>query len=190
MAQKKQTRLSTKEKLSLAQKAKQTERLGDLAKLVDSNLATKPTESWRTLTEDHKEIVLFRLAAGDTVAHVAQQMGISPGLIYMARHLDEEFAKRYALARKAGADALVDRIREIAHDDTLSDARAKLESDNLKWIAARTSRQEYGEHVQVDQNVTVQPVQMPDWVFGQVIQGQIISGDDPTEDPDADNPTE
>jgi hypothetical protein len=74
MAQKRQTPLSTKEKLSLAQKAKQTERLGDIAKLVDANLATKPTECWRTLTMEHKEIVLFRLAAGDTVKHVADKL--------------------------------------------------------------------------------------------------------------------
>lgn len=193
MAQKRQTKLSTKEKLSISQAAKQTERLGDLGRMVDANLATKPNECWRTLTMEHKEIILFRLQAGDTVKHVCDQLGISTGVVYMARHHDEEFKEEYHKARKAGSDALVDALRDIHLDTSLSDARAKLASDNYKWLAARMNRDEWQEHQKVDHNVTVQAPVIPDWFAGAItVQASDI---DPEVDPDAveddpENPTE
>ena len=183
MAQKRQTPLSTKEKLSLAQKAKQTERLGDLAKMVDANLATKPTESWRKLTVEHKDIVLFRLAAGDTVKHVCDQLGISAGCVYMARHLDEQFKKDFELARRAGSQALVNRLREVSRDATLSDTAKKIESDNLKWIAARTDRGDWAETVNVNTSATV-TINAPQWMYGSQLPPPTLDGE--IIDPDAD----
>jgi len=182
MGRKKEMSLSTREKLSLTQKAKQTERLGDLAKMVDANLATKPNECWRSMTREHKEVVLYRLQAGDTVKHVCDQLGISPGVVYMARHYDDQFKEDYHKARIAGAEALTDAIRDIHLDATLSDARAKIASDNYKWLAARLNRDEFGDHMKVDQNVTVQPINMPQWSFGPIIEGQVIKGDPDAEE--------
>jgi transposase-like protein len=174
MAQKRQTPLTKDEKISLTLKAQHSSRLQTLAKHVDDNLAMKPTESWRTLTVEHKEIVLFRLSGGDTVAEVCRELGISKGVVYMARHLDPEFKKEYHLARKAGADALADMIREVSRDTTLSDSAKKIELDALKWLASRYNRDEYSDHVRVDQNVAVS-VSMPQWgLGGPVIDGSVI----------------
>lgn len=160
--------MATKEKLALIQAAKQAARDDDLMELVNSNLATKPTERWRSLTTDHMEIVLYLVRAGDTVAHVCRRLGISPGLVYTAAHMDETFGAKLAEARTIGSYALADAVAHAHDDESLSDARVKIKSDNYKWLAARFNRRDFGEHVKVEANVTTS-TKMPEWMLGQII---------------------
>jgi len=176
---KKEAPLTQNEKISATLKAQHLVRKSVLDEMVLNNIYMEDGETYRTLNREMKNHVLSVLANGGTVTQAAEQLGVSKGVIGMARHIDDEFKKEYDLARKAGAGHLVDRIREIPRDDTLTDARAKLEFDALKWIASRYDRTDFGEHVKVDQNITVQPVSIPDWSFGQVID--VKPEDDPDE---------
>ena len=179
---KKEPPMSQEERISATLKAQHLIRKSILDEMVLNNIYMDDGETYRALNREMKNHVISVLANGGTVTQAAEQLGVSKGVIGMARHIDEEFKKEYDLARKAGAGHLVDRIREIPRDETLSDARAKLEFDALKWIASRYDRTDYGEHIKVDQNVTVQPVSMPDWSFGQVIDAKPLDTDDPDED--------
>lgn len=177
MGRKKQPPLTPHQKMAATQKAQHLVRKSILDQLVLDNLYTEDGEDYRTLTREMKQFVISVLASGGTVTQAAEKLGIGKGVIAMSRQLDDDFKQEYDLARKAGAGHLVDRIREIPRDTTLSDARAKLEFDALKWIASRYDRTDYGEHIKVDQNVTVQPVAMPDWSFGQIVEGTITKSD-------------
>lgn len=172
------------QKVSATLKAQHLARKSILDQLVLDNLYTADGEDYRTLTREMKQFVVSVLAAGGTVTQAAEKLGIGKGVVAMARQLDDDFKSEYDLARRAGAGHLVDRMREIPRDETLSDARAKLEFDALKWIASRYDRTDYGEHVKVDQTVTVVPVQMPTWSFGipTAIDGEVID-----DDPDGDD---
>lgn len=162
--------------MAATQRAQHLVRKSILNDLVLNNIYTEDGEDYRSLTREMRQHVISVLANGGTVTQAAEQLGVTKGVIAMARQNDDEFKKEYDLARRAGAGHLVDRIREIPRDTTLSDARAKLEFDALKWIASRYDRTDYGEHSQIDHNVTVQPVQMPNWSFG-VIDAEVIKGD-------------
>lgn len=180
MAQKKQKPLSASEKISLTMKAKHREQIAAIAEEADRNLQLKPTETWRTLTEEHKETVLFRCYGGDSVKQVCNELGISPGLINMAAYRDPEgFGKELALAREHGDHTQADSLLDIPFRTDMSDASKKLLFEGIKFLVSRRSRDTYTEHLKVDQNVTVQPVAMPDWSFGQVID--VTPGED---DPD------
>lgn len=174
-------RLTQNEKISATLKAQHLVRKAILDDLVLNNIYTEDGEDYRVLTREMKQHVISVLSNGGTVTQAAEQLGISKGVVGMARQLDDEFKQEYDLARRAGAGHLVDRIREIPRDATLSDARAKLEFDALKWIASRYDRTDYGEHVKVEGTIGIQHVTMPDWSYGQSVEGQIISRD---EDPD------
>lgn len=161
------------EKVSATLKAQHLVRKSILDQLVLDNLYTADGEDYRTLTREMKQFVICVLAAGGTVTQAADMLNVGKGVINMARQLDDEFKKEYDLARRAGSGSLVDRMREIPRDATLSDARAKLEFEALKWVASRYDRDQWGEHSKVDHNVTVQPVTMPDWGFG-ILSGEVI----------------
>jgi Bacteriophage Sf6, terminase small subunit-like len=63
---------------------------------------------------------------------------------------DATFARQYAFACEARADALADEILDIADDPTTdwtdyeNIRRARLKIDVLKWIAARMAPKRYG----------------------------------------------
>lgn len=181
MAQKKATPLTPNEKISIALKAQHSERLSAISEEANRNLALRPTESWRTITEEHKEAILFRVYGGDTVKQVCEAMGISTGLVNMAAYLDPEgFGKKLAVARSNGAHTQADTLLEIPLRDDLSDASKKLLMDGIKWLASRRNRKDYTDSLQVEQTVTVTTPVMPDWFFGNVVDGQLTDDSDPT----------
>lgn len=58
---------------------------------------------------------------------------------------DPVFARRYALARQAQADALFEEILEIADSDDGDVPRARLKIDTRKWLVARLAPRRYGD---------------------------------------------
>lgn len=170
------------EKVSATLKAQHLVRKSILDQLVLDNLYLNDGEDYRKLTREMKQYVICVLAAGGTVTQAADQLGVGKGVINMARQLDKDFREEYDLARRAGSNALVDRMREIPRDATLTDARAKLEFEALKWTASRYDRTDWGEHSTIDHNVTVQPVAMPEWSFGSVPGTIIEDQSDPDEE--------
>lgn len=169
MAQKKLPKLDEPSKRAIQYAAKSVAGAQALGELADRNLAENDTTAWRSISEEHKEIILYRIRGGHLLSTVCREIGVDPGNIRNLAAMDDEFDLRLAAACEQGQHAQVERLYEIPYDTTLSDARAKLLSDNIKWVAARSNRKAFGEHMKVDQTVTVQPVSMPGWSFGQVI---------------------
>ena len=159
MVHRKQRELTQGEKSALTQKASHTS--GLLAIAEEANITLAITDRWRTLTPEHRELVLYRVTGGETVVSICKQLSIEPGLIYMAAYLDEEFGQRLATARALGQHALVDRLLSIPSDETLSTERSKLLSDNIKWIAGRLNRPDYGDKLAIDARIQTVPVMLP-----------------------------
>lgn len=182
MAQKKLPKLDEQSKRAVHCAAKTIEGSKTLAELADKNLVESDTNAWRVISEEHKEIILYRIRGGELLTGICKTIGINPGTVRNLAAMDKEFDIALAAACEQGQHAHVERLYQIPYDTTLSDARAKLLSDNIKWIAGRSNRKAFGETVTVDATVTVQPVQMPDWTFGAAIEGQVIEDDRPDEE--------
>lgn len=182
MAQKKLPKLDEQSKRAIQDGAKTAAGAKALAELADRNLAESDTDAWRKISPQHKEIILYRIRGGELLTTVCKAIGLNPASVRNLAAMDEEFDKALAIAYQHSQHAQVERLYEIPLDTTLSDARAKLLSDNIKWIAARSNRKAWGDSLQVDQNVAVS-VTMPTWSVGGPVQ-EVIDADY-TQDPDA-----
>lgn len=182
MAQKKLPKLDEPSKRAIQCAAKTASGTKALSELADRNLAESDTNAWRRVSEEHKEIICYRIRGGHLLSTVCREIGLDPNVIRNLAAMDEEFDKRLAAACAQGQHAQVERLYEIPYDTTLSDAAKKLLSDNIKWIASRSNRKAWGDSLQVDQNVSVN-LSMPQWSFGgpPVIDMPV----DPDHDPDA-----
>jgi hypothetical protein len=122
------------------------------------------------------DIICERLSEGQSIRKICASDGM-PWAAVLFRWLREspEFAKQYAQAREAQADALFDETLDIA-DETKEDyvkrlnfdgplegwevngeaiARSKLRIDTRKWMAAKLRPKKYGEKIEVDQTIGV-----------------------------------
>jgi hypothetical protein len=79
------------------------------------------------------------VAQGMFITDAAKQLGFAPCTFYEWRDKYPEFASRLARAEDQGFDALADRLVS-APDDYEDVQRARLYSDNVKWILARRSK--------------------------------------------------
>jgi hypothetical protein len=182
MAQKKLPPLDEPSKRAVHDRAKTLEGSKALAALADRNLAESDTNAWRRISEEHKEIICYRIRGGELLTTICRSIGLDPATIRNLAAMDEEFDTKLALSYAHGQHAQVEKLYEIPYDTTLSDTSKKLLSDNIKWIAGRSNRKAFGESVNVNQtgNITIAA---PQWMFGAPISEQVIDTDF-TEDPD------
>jgi hypothetical protein len=183
MAQKKLPKLDELSKRAVHCAAKTIEGSKALAALADQMLAESDTNAWRNVSEQHKEVILYRIRGGELLTGICRSIGLDPANIRNLAAMDDDFDKRLALAYAHGQHAHVERLHDIARDTTLSDARAKLLSDNIKWIAARSNRKAWGDSLQVDQTGTV-TINAPQWMYGSQLPPPTINGE--IIDPDTD----
>lgn len=178
MAQKKMQEISPENKRSIAQKARQAKGLSKVSEMADANLAI--TEEWRSLLPEHLEAIKVRLVGGDTLGNICRELKIDRGHVCNYVYNNPEFAKEYLAFKEFGTHAMWDRLIEMIDDDTMSAGDKMFAFKVINAYTSKINRPVYGESVQVDQTVTVTTPVMPDWFFGNVVDGQLSDGSDPT----------
>lgn len=91
------------------------------------------------------EVIADRVASGETLAAIAEELGFRRELLVRWIYADEDRAALLRAARAQAADALVEQSLQIA--DTASPAEAqlaRLRVDTRQWIASRWNRSAYG----------------------------------------------
>ena len=167
MAQRKQKSATTREKIQISNAVASETRGSNLAQVARQNLLISPTESWRELTTEDKEIVVNRLYGGESVSMICRDLEVQPGLIYQACYLDDEYAQRIATARTIGQHALVDQLWEIPFRTDMSSADKHLLSDNIKWAASRIAKSSqsplgnYNERTEVHERTETVQIVLP-----------------------------
>lgn len=89
-----------------------------------------------------------RLAGGESLRAICRDAEMpAASTVFAWLAADADFAERYARAREAQADALVDEIIDIADGTDASGdaARDRLRVEARKWAAARLAPRKYGE---------------------------------------------
>ena len=76
---------------ALIDQAKTSSAYAELRRMADQNLAHDPSNSWRTLGNEHRETIIYRLLAGEMLGAICREMGIEPGIVRSALYYDEEF---------------------------------------------------------------------------------------------------
>lgn len=75
---------------------------------------------------------------------------------------DNELALRYDEANQIGADTMADGLVSIFDPSSplyeSDDKKAKIKSDNAKWLLSRRFNKKYGERVEIKQEVTISHV--------------------------------
>ena len=92
------------------------------------------------------EVIAERVASGETLAAIADELGCRRENLVRWLYSDEDRATLIREARARAADALVEQTIAIA--DTASPAEAqlaRLRIDTRQWIASRWNRAEYGQ---------------------------------------------
>ncbi len=85
------------------------------------------------------EALLGRIAGGESLRAICRDEGMPSAWLVLRRlAVDEDFARRFELARVAQADAMFEELQAIADAGNPSDnTRARLRVDTLKWRLAR-----------------------------------------------------
>ena len=88
-----------------------------------------------------------RVAGGETIRSIAADLGVNPNRISTWVNSSDERAEALSRARMRGAHALVEEGHSIVMQATNESATvAKLQSDYLKWMAAKFNAAAYGEN--------------------------------------------
>ncbi len=92
------------------------------------------------------EAIADRVAGGETIRSIAADIGVNPNRISSWVNSSDERAAALSRARIRGAHALVEEGHSIVMQATNeSSTVAKLQSDYLKWMAAKFNAAAYGE---------------------------------------------
>jgi hypothetical protein len=95
---------------------------------------------------------------------ICREVGISSETFYNWLEVSEENQKRYARAREAQADLLVEEMIDLSDDKTgdvletdigqqgnnANVTRSRLQVDTRKWIASKLRPKKYGDKVEVE----------------------------------------
>lgn len=123
-------------------------------------------------SDETVERICELIASGMSLRTVCSQEGM-PSAVTVCKWLseNEEFSKQYARAREEQAVSFADEIIQIADSvepDSAAVAKAKLQIDSRKWLAARMAPKKYGDKVeqQITGNLAIQAdVKLSDLFF-------------------------
>ncbi|WP_448970276.1 terminase small subunit-like protein [Neisseria sp.] len=107
-------------------------------------------------SDEMAEKICELIANGMSLRTVCLQEGM-PSAVTVCKWLSEnqEFSKQYARAREEQAVSFADEIISIADSvepDSAAVAKAKLQIDSRKWLAAKMAPKKYGD--KVEQQIT------------------------------------
>lgn len=108
-----------------------------------------------SMSSDMIEKALEKVEQGKGNRELCQELGISHETFYATLARDIEFSDRYAVAKRASTEALVDQAREVnkqalAAENGHQVAAHKHLADAMRWEAARRAPTKWGEKAVVE----------------------------------------
>ena len=99
------------------------------------------------LSEDRIAAIIGELSDGKTLKQCCQAHDVHYGNIVMRIGKSEALTALHARAREDYARFQVQRMHDIASDETIDVQRARLMVDCIKWESARVLPKEYGDKI-------------------------------------------
>lgn len=121
-----------------------------MVKLLKSQKRTNPE-----LSDDQKDFIIRRATKGFSIRDCIKRSGFAIHDFTKYLRDNEEFRLDFHSAQTIGYDSLADELLAIPDDTSMTLGRAKLKSDNIKWILAKKRPSEYGDKIDLNINQTV-----------------------------------
>jgi len=106
------------------------------------------------ITSDIEHDILRLAENGLTPKAISKNLGVDLDSILSHIKNTQLFAKAYAQARLEGLEALADSLTDIANDEP-DVLRARVKSDNIKWLLSKRKAHVYGDKLEVNMNATL-----------------------------------
>lgn len=86
---------------------------------------------------------------GKTIQQICDALGVTTRALYDATYKDPVFAREFTRARQEGLELHADSLINLADeaDDIL---RARLKSENIRWLLSRRLPAQYGDKIALD----------------------------------------
>jgi hypothetical protein len=151
--------LTPKAKKTLAQSAGQPNARKLISEMAKATLT--PAICNRKVTEAHLELILVRVASGDLIVAVCEELGIASGSVYQRAIDDDVFRARLTRAQEMGASTLFERMFQVAWNENEPVERSKLKVAVLDRYA-RTMNRNLSDRQQIDIRQAVAYILPPD----------------------------
>lgn len=96
------------------------------------------------------------IESGKPLKQALAELNIPLSRFYRALDKDCLAAEIYSRARARGFDTLAESLLTV-HEDVLDPHRARLRSDNVKWLLARWAAKKYGDRLDINVTERVDP---------------------------------
>jgi len=106
------------------------------------------------LTEEQQTVALELAINGETITAICDQMLIGHSMFYRYRKDTPAFSLNFEQARQEGLEKLADELITMA-DDVPDVQRARLKSDNYKWLLSKRKPMIYGDRVDIHVTQTI-----------------------------------
>jgi hypothetical protein len=106
------------------------------------------------ITQEEVDIVLHYLADGYTLKKCSQVVGKDSGRLRKLISKYPKLNEQYEAARLLGLDAMADRLQDI-HEQIEDTHKARLASENAKWLLSRLNSRKYGDKLDVNVSGTI-----------------------------------
>jgi len=112
----------------------------------------KPTVQ---LTEEQKNTAIELAIEGMSLRRILDKILISSYHFYKYKQSNPKFEDNFATARLEGLEHLADDLLDIADDHSIDVNRARLKSDNSKWVLSKRKPQIYGDRLNLEVSTTI-----------------------------------
>ena len=108
----------------------------------------------KILTEDEILKALELARKGKSLQEILSEMNVDAGTFQNIRDRDPSFKNLFENARADGLEYLADSLLTVV-DDKPDVQKARVHSDNLKWLLSKRKPQIYGDRIELNVNQTV-----------------------------------
>lgn len=106
------------------------------------------------LTDEQKQTAIELAAQGHPLKKIIDAILLSEFGFLRAKELDPIFRQRFEHARQEGLEHLADALINIS-DEYIDVNKARLKSDNYKWLLSKRKPGTYGDRIDVNVTQTV-----------------------------------
>ena len=134
------------------------------------------------LTDEQKAKAIEMAVEGESLTRITKELCLSANAFWRARKSDPVFQKTFERARREGLEHIADGLLTIT-DEEPDVYRARLKSDNAKWLLSKRKPEVYGDRVEVNVNQTVdirsaldtarQRAKLPERVVNPLLPGEV-----------------
>lgn len=108
----------------------------------------------RKLTKDEENNLISLALAGESIQNIRAVLKLERMDLYRYFEANPDFREEFTRARQEGLDELADSLLNM-HEEIQDVQRARLASDNHKWVLSKRKPQTYGDRIDLNVNQTV-----------------------------------